>query len=326
MTSTKPSPTNTKRSSRAKFPVLISYYYMRQAKPEIVEWWTTHPGVELLIDSGGFSALNAGEEIDLDEYIEWCSRWKSKLFGYFALDKLGDPKGSAHYLRKMHDAGLKPLPIHVRGDDERRMDELFEASDWVGLGGFRRPHRGWCAPNYVEQKMAWAKGRNVHWLGYTKSKMLTAFRPFSCDSSNATIGGQWGILMLYMGGGRTKQMRFHRGDRSKVNAPGETGWKDHPITPAMQQALDHCGYTVAQFRDSRYWRDSRHPRNQPRMLYELGGYSFVRLVRDIRRFLGTRYFMAVAPTSHTTTAIARHLSLTAPHESHKREVPEWMTK
>jgi 6-pyruvoyltetrahydropterin/6-carboxytetrahydropterin synthase len=189
-------------STQAKLPLLISYAYLRSERPENIERLLTHPFIELLLDSGAFTALNAGVEIKLDEYIQFCLKWKENLFGYMALDKLQDPATTTRNLHTMLEAGLKPIPVHVLGDDERRMDELFELSDWVALGGFRRPHRGPAPYTYIKKKMAWAKGRKVHWLGFTNKPVVEGFKPFSCDCSSWMAGAMYGRVAIYIGLGR----------------------------------------------------------------------------------------------------------------------------
>jgi hypothetical protein len=84
-------PTRTTPEARAKFPLLVSYALVRD-KPEALRMFLDHPGVELLLDSGAFTALNTGQEIRLDDYMKFLDKWQDKLFGYLALDKLGDPK------------------------------------------------------------------------------------------------------------------------------------------------------------------------------------------------------------------------------------------
>src|SRR5215213_5160494 len=193
---------STRLSSRAKLPLLISYAYLRSERPENIERLLTHPYIELLLDSGAFTAMNAGVEIKLDEYIEFCLKWKDHLFGYMALDKIQDPATTEKNLHLMLEAGLHPIPVHVLGDDERRMDELFEMSSWVAMGGLRRPHRGPAPYSYIKKKMEWAKGRDVHWLGFTNKPMLEAFQPFSCDCSSWMAGAMYGRVAIYPGSGR----------------------------------------------------------------------------------------------------------------------------
>ena len=63
---------------------------MRETGEERTKRILTHPMTEVLIDSGAFTALNAGREINLDEYMEWLDKWKRHLHGYLALDVIGN--------------------------------------------------------------------------------------------------------------------------------------------------------------------------------------------------------------------------------------------
>lgn len=275
-------PSSTKRDPVGKFPVLVSYAYLRQASDEVVAWVLNNPHVEFLIDSGGFTALNAGEEIDLEEYMAWLHRWKHRLFGYVALDKLGDPVTTEANLKIMRESGLTPVPVHVRGDDEKRMDELFEWAPWVALGGFRRPQAGWGPKAYVRQKMIWAKSRNVHWLGYTNQQMILGFQPYSVDSSNLTAGAQWGLACVYAGGLRwIPHGRLHQ-------------WVGKPLPPAVLRVLQRTGFGPSDFWNPRLWTQAKLT-VEKFLPNEVTVYSWVQYVRDLRRHVGTRYFQAQAP-------------------------------
>lgn len=153
-----------------KLPVLISYAYLRDKTDDVVRSLLARSDVEILLDCGAFTAANTGQDdIDLGDYMRWIDKWRAHLFGYIALDKVGDPVTTERNLRTMLANGFEPIPVHVLGDDERRMDELFDLTYWVALGGLRRPGRAHAPLSYVKSKMAWAKGRNVHWLGYTRA-------------------------------------------------------------------------------------------------------------------------------------------------------------
>jgi hypothetical protein len=232
--------TNATPDPHGRFPILLSYAFVRKSKPALIEALFTNPDVEILLDCGAFSALNAGEEIKLSDYIGFLDDWKDKLFGYLALDVLGNPDATSANLATMLDHGLHPIPVHVRGDGEARMDELFQYSDWVALGGLRRPQRGWCKRSYVKQKMDWAKGRNVHWLGYTKQQMIAAFKPYSVDSASWASGQMYGFCHVYLGDGR-----WLRPIRQ---------WHRHSIPPSAMAHIQTYGFTRAQVENAANWR------------------------------------------------------------------------
>ena len=271
-------PTRTTPDPHGRFPVLISYAFARKDE-EFFKRFVEHPGIEVLLDSGAFTALNAGERIELPEYMEFLERWKDKLFGYLALDVLGDPAGTDRNLETMLRAGLKPIPVHVRGDGASRMDQLFGWSDWVALGGLRRPHVQHSSKAYVKQKMVWAKGRDVHWLGYTNRKMVLAFKPYSIDCSNWAAGARWGDMHFYYGDLRWGPPRM-KCDLST------------PLNRREVELFAELELTPADVRNPRLHRGSDLRRNIPFMIT---AWSWVRYARDLRARVGTRAFHAVTP-------------------------------
>ena len=48
----------------------------------------SYPGTEIMLDSGAFSAWNAGKQIDIDKYIEFIR--DNNIDVYFNLDVIGD--------------------------------------------------------------------------------------------------------------------------------------------------------------------------------------------------------------------------------------------
>lgn len=260
--------------------VLISYAYMRNVNDKDTTWIYNVPGVRFLLDCGAFTALNAGKEINLDTYMHYLSKWKHKFFGYIALDKLGDPKQTDINLNKMLKNGFKPIPVHVRGDKKDRMDELFKYNDLVALGGFRRPHKAEGSPMYVKQKMEWAAGRNVHWLGYTRQIMLNTFQPFSCDSSSASSSRRWGRTWLY---------------KDQFTPPMDFSYKEFLQTKIplwVHEIIEQLGYSYTDMLDEGRWRCCR----STNIASIISHSSYVRYCFDMERNIGTKYFIA------TTTA------------------------
>lgn len=273
-----------------KFPLLISYAYLRKMKPAEIDYFASNPKIELLLDSGAFTALNAGHEIELAEYLEFLKTYKSKLFGYFALDKLGDPVTTRKNLELMLTAGLEPIPIHVRGAEQAEMNELFESSRWVGLGGFRRPHRGPASKDYIKQKMTWARGRDVHWLGYTTRAMVLAFKPYSVDCSSWHMPMKYGNVRLYYGNGEWSQKALKFSD-----------FKKGTYTQKDRHVIERCGYTLDDAKNEDCWRGNKKRTGSfdSYLSLHVSIYSWVRYIRDMRASVGTRVFLACGANPHT---------------------------
>lgn len=224
-----------------KFPILVSYAYARNSEKEFAEY-AESPHIEVLLDCGAFTAKNSGKEIKLENYCTFLDKWKSKLFRYLALDKVGDPKVTETNLKEMLRMGYKPSPVHVLGDDQKRMDELFEISDYVALAGLRRPHKGACPKEYIKAKMKWARGRDVHWLGYVRENMFSTFRPYSCDSASWGAPKMWGKMHIYYGRGRwIRSTSFH--ERAKILKNAE-----------VMDIINKLGFGAKELNDERHWR------------------------------------------------------------------------
>ena len=281
-----------------KFPVLVSYAYARNATDEF-EILANDSNIELLLDSGAFTAKNSGETIELDDYCHFLDEWGSKIFRYLALDVVGDPKATDANLKDMLRAGYKPAPVHVLGDDQRRMDELFSYSNYVALAGLRRPHKGGAPKEYVAAKMKWAAGRDVHWLGYVREPMIAAFRPFSCDSASWMSAALYGRMDVYLGMGRWKAYTYK--DREKVVRCRDT-----------MRVLSAMGYTAKNVMDENCWRRAKKQGyfGMAYMSFAVSSDGWVRYCMDIMRRYGTRVFLATTmcdqDMEHLKGAIDRH--------------------
>lgn len=262
----------------SKFPVLISYAYFREARDECMRF-VDHPRVDVLLDSGAFTAKNSGVEIRLDEYLSFLTEIGDRLFAYLALDVVGDPRATEGNLREMLRQGFKPVPVHVLGDEQLKMDELFELSDYVALAGLRRPGKGHCSKSYLAQKMKWARGRRVHWLGYTQAPMLLALRPYSCDSASWAEGFMWGQLRAYAGNGRWISDSKYPG-RHRIDCP------------ALQQIIRRHGFTTKDFHDPARWKSGGGEMRSRHLPAIVTTDSYVRYAFELQARFNVRYFLA----------------------------------
>ena len=274
---------------RYRYPFLFSFFYCKLLSSDDAAKLFADQRLTILIDSGGFSAKNSGKEIDIEEYMEFLETYKDNFLGYMALDKVGDPKTSAEYLKIMLREGFKPVPIHVFGDGEKRLDELFEISNFVALAGLRRPHRGAASKEYVQQKHRWAKGRRVHWLGYSKSSMLQTFRPFSCDTASWATPSIWGRVPIYFGRGQWEGVTYNDLQKGFIK-PAIVNWfkaRDLPLT-------------VEEFADSFYWRKTRFSHGTPdeKFVGSIGAWSWLEYIREFETTFGSKIFLAAAPACH----------------------------
>jgi hypothetical protein len=272
----------------------MSYAFLDRLPDADVGRWLADPRFEILLDCGAFSAFNAGKRIDLDDYVRFVQKWEKHLHGYMALDVVQDPAGTERNLKIMLDRGLKPIPVHVFGDEADRMDELFSLSHWVALAGLRRPHRGHAPKTYIKEKMSWARGRQVHWLGYTREPMLLRYKPYSCDCASWKAGFQFGAARVYLGRGKWVSATFENAGTVLDDM-------------RMRSALAHYGIPRSAFLDPASWR---HPSVRPESgrwpvprndtaIAKLNTRSWVRYVLEFLERFDIRVYLACDPSDYS---------------------------
>ncbi len=268
-----------------RVPVLMSYAFLCDSPPAFVEWFMTDPRIERLIDSGAFTAMMTGKTIKLEEYCAFIRKWESQLFGYIALDVMGNPADTARNLQK-----FKPIPVFTLGDTQKRMEDLYALSEWVALGTLVKPKSSMRPPNYVALLMEWVAGRKTHWLGYTSHDMINAIRPFSCDCSSANSGARYGLSMMYLGQGDWQKCRFRENEKFSLDG---RAW----------QILQDSGFTAEDWNCPVSWRMPGHRAEKRRRHCELVSEyitidSFLRYSLELRQLVGTRLFLAFVPAMY----------------------------
>lgn len=264
-----------------KFPILVSYAYARD-KEELFNLYINNPNVEVLLDCGAFTAKNTGKEILLKDYCAFLDKWQHKLFRYLALDVVGNPVETEANLKQMLKDGYAPAPVHVLGDDQQRMDELFGYSDYVALAGLRRPHKGGAPKDYVAAKMKWAKGRNVHWLGYVREDMIAAYKPYSCDSASWNAATLYGRMCIYLGNGKwLPSIGYDNRDKIFKN---KTALK----------IIEDAGYSTKNINEYKNWIRNKKQTDTEFFSHCITAESWVRYVIDIYHRYGTKVFMATS--------------------------------
>lgn len=161
-------------------------------------------GMNLLVDSGAFTAWKQNKVLSLDAYCGFLDIYPVKPWRYFTLDVVGDPAKTFENYQTMLKRGYKPIPIFTRGEDISMVDEYYKTSDVVGIGGLPQTpnNKGvlkWVMNNGI-------KGRQAHWLGFTNKNFIKHYKPYSVDSSSWTSGLTYARVLLYTQTGETTQL------------------------------------------------------------------------------------------------------------------------
>lgn len=263
-------------ASKPKANILISYAYLDEQRIEFLSKKLTQ-GVQFrfLLDSGAFTAANAGKVITLDQYQKFLSAMPVKPWRYFALDVVGDEARTMANYREMLANGFNPIPIFTAGSDPKIIDELYETSDVVGFGGLVGQASD--SKKYIQNIMARVGTRRCHWLGFTSMDYIKHYRPYMCDSSGFSSLKRFGVLQLYAGGG--KMVKVHRNDFYKRPK------KD------VCDLIKTYGIDVNDLAKEQNWRGGVS------LASFLSAYSYLRMSLDVEKNVQTKLFLATATST-----------------------------
>lgn len=253
--------------------VLLAYNYWDD---KCIPWFQQHrSSVRLLIDSGAFSAFSRGQPVTLDGYMAFLDSLQSQgvpVWRYFALDVIGDPVATrANYL-EMRKQGFNPVPIFTRGEDLKHLDEYYETSDVVALGGLVGTGR---AAGFVNGVMRHVGNRRVHLLGFTREQYLKHYRPYMCDSSSYSEALRYGGLSIYDGHGGWESLL--KKDLCK------------PLKPAVIKTLQGYGINMRRLVDE---QEGWHTRDAEAIHVAIKSWTLWQL--HCQMHLNTRLFFAIS--------------------------------
>lgn len=180
--------------ARAEAPgLLVSYVYLEQflkvqGALRYRDW---------VLDSGAFSAFNSGTVISLDAYIARCKvlmETDQTLTEIFALDVIGDWKGTLANTEKMWAAGVPAIPTFHRGEPDDYLRGIARDYPKIALGGVARL-RGSAKLEWAERCFGVVWPKRVHGFGFGGREAVMALPWHSVDATNWEMGpcafGNW---------------------------------------------------------------------------------------------------------------------------------------
>lgn len=218
-----------------EFSFLISYHYWKTSD---VAWLVDELKpikLNLFADSGAYSAMTMGIEINLKQYAEWILRWKEYLTVAANLDVIFDADTTLENQKRLEDMlGFQPLPCFHVNEDWNMLEHYIDNYSYVGLGvggmGVRKPALfRWLAKCFTFS----GDIPIYHGFALTNPTVVEMFPWKSVDSSSWGSGYRYGRLMLF--DSTTKQfVSFRLGDR-----------------PTLKQArlIASYGFSPSQFSD-----------------------------------------------------------------------------
>lgn len=195
---------------------LISYYYF---------WHCSHllanlSGLDLIIDSGAYSAWTQHKRIRVRDYANFCLKMQEILGGnlkyliFVNLDVIPtsrhstDTEASAeesyyNYLYLKKDRGLDPLLyVFHEGEDFKWLEKIKTKETYIGLSpdstGALHRSQGQEIRNWLKKCFSvLGRGYKTHSFGYLSPRLLTEFPFYSADSALCLLHSAYGVALTY---------------------------------------------------------------------------------------------------------------------------------
>lgn len=172
--------------------LLCSYIYFRDNRP----WLLGERGHvrEWVLDSGAFTAKQAGTEIRVEDYIEFClslRRTPRPPAVVFALDVIGDWEASLRNTEAMWKAGVQAVPCWHAGEPEEALVEMCRQYPRIAVGGTVGLSTK-TRLRLFDAVFAKVWPKRIHGFGVHSEDLLMRYPFDSADSSSWTAGQQYG--------------------------------------------------------------------------------------------------------------------------------------
>lgn len=183
-----------------KLRILLSYWYYKDTELDaLFEKYFTPPYPDVFADSGGFSAMTQGAQIDVNEYAAWIKRYKHLFNTYANLDVIGNAGATLDNQHRLEDLGVEPIPVFHVNEDWSQLESYIEQYPYIALGGMVPYMR------YTKKIMPWiikafklAGDKSVfHGFGATSWEVIKNLPWYSVDSSSWGAGFRFGQVPLF---------------------------------------------------------------------------------------------------------------------------------
>ncbi len=205
------------------YNILASYHYFKDKQDLIRE--CIQKNYSVFIDSGAFSATNAGAAIDIDSYCEFLLETGAKI--YAGLDVIGNAEATrANNEYMVKEYALRPIPTFHMGSDLEDLEKLM-GYPYIALGGmvFSSGIQNHCDAvwNYILNHNPKLR---VHGFGLTNVEMMHRYPWFSVDSSSFKSCKRFGRQNILWNGFNFRTFS----EQEFLGMLGQMGWKVETMT------------------------------------------------------------------------------------------------
>lgn len=205
--------------------------------------------INLLLDSGAFSAWSLGKSVDLNAYCDYIERNQEWIGNYVALDvinpkdTLAAAEASFQNLLTMRKRGLRPIPVFHVGESFDWLKRMLDLGcDYIGLSATSLTAHGNIDPWYRD---AWAQlverdGLPIikaHAFGDTRTAPLTLFPWASADSTSWIYKSQITGTLMLPGGKRIGV----RNDKVSARSAEDIDCLEEDNKRAFNKIMQSCG-------------------------------------------------------------------------------------
>lgn len=258
--------------------LLVSFPFWNKVAPLLSDNFERE-ALAVLVDSGAFTTLNSDKVFSLDEYCSFVENLPSFVWKYSSFDVPFNGEETHKNYLTMKSRGLAPCPVFTRGDNNERLDEYLSSGEHTLVGGIAVSN----SIKYVRRLMATriAHAKNIHFFGFTNTKLLNEYRVGSVDCSNWIFYSNLHSLQIYTGKGR---IGIWNKRKSAV----------HGSIPSdvFQRGLDLVGVRLADFRNWDTWTTKR--------LMMIGARAWMLRMAATERHIGTKVFLACTSPSQAS--------------------------
>ena len=240
--------------------MLMSYHYFK-SKCELVKDYVNR-GCDIFLDSGAFSAMTLGKDINIGEYCEFITL--TGVRKYAVLDVIGDAQGTyENFLFMRSEYDLSPIPVFHMGGTEDELKRLL-AYGHVALGGLVKSSN---IDNHV--KKCWEiilkspSPPKVHGFGLTNIGMMKKYPWHSVDSSSYTGCRRFGRQLVLKSGFTFKTLKeeeFITFLEEKYMYEAKNLWEDNRKRRYLEDffAINDMKIFADYLTSVNKWKDFRH--------------------------------------------------------------------
>lgn len=192
------------------FGVMVSYVYWHP-KDEDRMVWARENNRPTFLDSGAFSALSLGVDVNLDEYIAFAQDRKHLFDHVASLDVVFDAEASRVNHERMVEAGFtNAVPCFHTNEPWEYLDAM-QGEEMIGLGvggqqSRRKPVVQWLTDVFHHMSQ-WDRQPKVHGYAITSPDWMWRFPWYSVDSSSWFMAARYCRMFWRKGMGLTAHGR-----------------------------------------------------------------------------------------------------------------------